>query len=360
MNIYIMDGLNGITDIIDSFRSVIWNVQYYGVNDFELIIAGNVKNLNRLTVGKLLVLEGDFSGGKYENVMIIETRELSFSVDEGWLLTVRGAGLKNILSRRIVWNQTNLTGKVEPIIRQVITDNIIDPIVPERQIDDFILDAEQGFSDEIQNTESDNQLSGDNIAEWMESICKTYSIGWDVYIDNGKYVFKLYKGEDRSFNQNVNTPVVFSPEYDNLTNSKYTYDVTEYKNSGIVAGEGEGSAQAVVSVGDASGLDRFEMYIDGSSVSSNGEIITQQTYLKMLTDYGNSELKATQALEKVEGEVVANGLYKINHDYYLGDLVQIVNEYNISAETRIIEVIFSEDENGSTLVPTFSDWSDDD
>lgn len=359
MNIYIMDGLNGITDIIDSFRSVIWNVQYYGVNDFELILAGNAKNINRLTVGKLLVREGDFSSGKYENVMIIETRELSFSVDEGWLLTVRGSGLKNILSRRIVWNQTNLTGKVEPIIRQVITDNIIDPVVPERKIDNFIMDAEQGFSDEIQSTESDNQLSGDNIAEWMESICKTYSIGWDVYINNSKYVFKLYRGEDRTFNQNVNVPVVFSPEYDNLINSKYTYDITEFKNAGVVAGEGEGSAQVVVSVGDASGLDRYEMYIDGSSVSSNGEIITQQTYLKLLTDFGDGELKATQTLEKVEGEVVANGLYKINRDYYLGDLVQIVNEYNISAETRIVEVIYSEDENGSTLVPTFSDWSDD-
>lgn len=358
MNIYIVDGLNGIIDIIDTFQSVIWNMQYFGSGDFELIVAGTPKNIKRFEVGKMLVRDGDVSNNTYQNVMLIESRELDYNVETGWTLTLRGSGIKRILARRIVWNQTNLTGKVEALIRQVIIDNVINPAVSERKIDDFILDDLQGFSDEIKNDDAENQLSGENIAEWLESVCTTYGIGWDLYIKNGKYVFKLYKGTDRTYNQSEVIPVVFSPEFDNLIDSKYTYDLTEYKNAGVVAGEGEGTAQRIVSVGSATGLDRYEMYIDGSSVSSNGEIITLDTYMKMLTDYGNEQLKTTQLNEKVEGEIIANGMYKLNEDYFLGDLVQIENENGISAQTRIIELIYSEDENGSSLIPTFSDWTE--
>lgn len=358
MNIYIVDGLNGIIDIIDTFQSVVWNMQYFGSGDFELIVAGTPKNIKRFEVGKMLVRDGDVLNNTYNNVMLIESRELDYNVETGWTLTLRGGGIKRILARRIVWNQTNLTGKVEALIRQVIIDNVINPAVPERKIDDFILDDLQGFSDEIKNDDAENQLSGENIAEWLESVCTTYGIGWDVYIKNAKYVFKLYKGTDRTYNQNEVIPVVFSPEFDNLINSKYTYDLTEFKNAGIVAGEGEGTAQRIVSVGSATGLDRYEMYIDGSSVSTNGEIITLDTYMKMLTDYGNEQLKTTQLNEKVEGEIIANGMYKLNEDYFLGDLVQIENENGISAQTRIIELIYSEDENGSSLIPTFSDWTE--
>ena len=358
MEIYIVDGLNGVTDVIDSFQSVIWNMQFFGSNDFELVVAGTPENVTRLEVGKYLVRSNDMSNGEYKNVMLIESRELAFDVEEGWRLTLRGGGLKRILVRRIIWNQTNLTGKIEKIIRQVITDNVISPVMPERTIENFVLDTEQGFSDEVQDTEADTQLSGENIAEWLESICTSYGIGWDIYISGGNYVFTLKKGTDRTYNQTVVNPVVFSPEYDNLITSIYTHDITEYRNAAIVAGEGEGTNQRITTVGTATGLDRFETFVDGSSVSSDGEIITLETYMKMLSDYGNDQIKETQYNEKFEGEIIPNGMYDLNEDYFLGDLVQIENENNISAQTRIIEIIYSEDQNGWSLTPTFSDWED--
>lgn len=360
MDIYVVDGLNGAIDVIDTFQSVIWNMQFFGANDFELKVAGTPQNIARLQVGKLLVRGEDMSAGTFNNVMLIESRELSFDIEEGWTLTVSGGGLKRILARRIVWNQTNLIGNVEQLIRQVITDNVISPAISARAIPNFVLDAVQGFSDEIQTEEADAQLSGENIAEWLESICQNYGIGWDVYITGGNYVFTLKKGTDRTYDQNDVVSVVFSPKYDNLITSTYTYDIKEYRNAALVAGEGEGTNQRITTVGSASGLDRFETYVDGSSVSSNGKIITLDTYMKMLQDYGNEQIKDTQFAEKFEGEVVPNGMYDFNVDYFLGDLVQIENENGISAQTRIIEAIYSEDSNGSALTPTFSNWESED
>lgn len=46
----------------------------------------------------------------------------------------------------------------------------------------------------------------------------------------------------------------------------------------------------------------------------------------------------------------------MNKDYFLGDIVQVINAYGIRAMPRIIEIIESEDENGASTVPTFSTW----
>lgn len=351
MDIYVLNGLIGVLDVIDTYESVIWNMQYFGRNDFQLIIAGTDKNIQLLSIGTLLVRDCDMDDGEYHNVMRVENRKLDFDAERGWILTITGKGLKNIISSRIVWTQTNLTGNVESGIRQVITDNIIAPTNSDRRIDDFILDDVQGFTEEF-----DVQLFGENICDWTESTCTTYGYGWDVYIKNGKYVFKLYKGTDRSYDQSDVKPVVFSPEFDNLLSSSYTIDTGDYKNVALVGGEGDGIDQRTASVGSASGLERFETYIDGGSISSNGEIITLETYLKMLEDYGKEQLSSVAFTEKFEGVIVPDGIYKLNEDYFLGDIVQIVNEKGISAKPRIIEIIYSDDVNGTNYVPTFSEW----
>lgn len=351
MDIYVLNGSGDVLNVIDTFESVIWTMQYFGKNDFQLVVAGTDSNLTLLALGNLLVRDIDMNGGEYHNVMIIEKRKLDFDPEKGWVLTISGKGLKHIVGKRVVWSQTNLTGSVENGIRQVITENIISPTNTDRAIDNFELASAQGFSDTF-----DIQLLGENIADWLENTCTTYGYGWDVYIKNGNYIFSLYKGTDRSFDQSTVIPVVFSPEFDNLLSSSYTYDLGEYKNAALIGGEGEGTSQVMANVGTATGMDRTEAYIDASTVSSNGEIITENTYLKMLENYGNEQLSTLAFTEKFEGVIIPTGMYKLNEDYFLGDIVQIVNEKGISAKPRIIEIIYSEDSNGASIVPTFSEW----
>ena len=358
MNIYVLNGLSGIENIIDVFQSVVWNMQYYADGDFDLSVPGNTKNVSMLTVGKYLVREADInaSGGTetFRNVMIIEKRVLSYDADEGWILTLTGGSLKRILARRIIWEQMNFTGgTAENAIRSAITQNVIDPAITERQIQDFILGPAKGYTDTITA-----QAFGENLADWVTSVCKQYGYGWDIYISGNKYVFDLYKGTDRTYDQNEVIPVVFSPEFDNLLASTYTDDRTNYKNTAMIGGEGEGDAKKTASVGTSSGLSRFEAYYDGSSYSSNDGQITDQEYLAMLRTFGAEELGKTHNTEKVEGEVLPAGMYTLNQDFFLGDLVQIINDHGISAQSRILEIIYSEDASGIKLTPTFGEWED--
>lgn len=352
MDIYVLDGLNGAADIISSYQSCIWNVQYFGQNDFQLVVNASTQNVDILKPGTYLVRDVDMSANEFNNVMVVQNYQLDFDTEKGWLLTLTGKGLKNdLLKRRIVWTQTNLSGNAEEAIRQVITDNAINPSDSERAIRNLDLDPLQGFTETIEL-----QLLGENIAEWLEEICTTYGYGWDIYIKNNQYYFKLYKGTDRTYDQSEVTPVVFSPEFDNLLSSSYKYDITSYKNAALIGGEGEGTNQRTATIGTATGLNRYELYVDGSSVSSNGEIITLETYTKMLQEYGQTQLDQTAYTESFNGEIDPAGLYKINQDYFLGDIVQIQNEKGIQATPRIIEIIYAIDESGSSVVPTFSEW----
>lgn len=350
MDIYVLNGLNGVSDVISSFQSCIWNVQYYGQGDFQLVVNASTDNLNLLQPGAYLVRGSDILSNEFRNIMVIQKYQLDFDSEKGWLLTLTGSSLKNDLcKRRIVWSQTNLTGRAEEAIRQVITDNMISPSDSDRAIDNLILDDLNEWTETI-----DMQLMGENIAEWMEEICTTYAYGWDVYIKNSKYVFRLYKGTDRTYDSD--TPVVFSPDFDNLLDSSYIYDLNTYKNAALIGGEGEGTNQRTAAIGDATGLDRYETYVDGSSVSSNGEIITLETYLQMLREYGQTQLDQTSSTKNFSGTIEPEGLYTINKDYFLGDIVQIINEKGIEATPRIIEIIYAEDDTGSSVVPTFSEW----
>ena len=346
-----MDGVNGIIGLIDTYNSVIWNVQYFGRNDFQLITAASNENITLLQEGKLLVRESDIALTEYNNVMMIEKVQIDLDAEKGWILTATGKGLKNILSRRVVWAQITSTGTVENTIRQAITDNAINPADSNRVIPNLVLDDLQGFIDT-----ADIQLLGENLAEWLETVCTAYGYGWDIYIKNHQYVFKLYQGTDRSYNQSNVTPVVFSPEFDNLLSSSYSYDKSGYINAALIGGEGQGTAKRTASIGTASGLARFETYVDGSSVSSNGEIITVEEYTALLQSYGKEQIAGSQITKSFDGEVIPDGLYKLNTDYFLGDIVQIQNEKGISATPRIIEIIYADDENGTSIVPTFSEW----
>lgn len=350
--IHVLDGLSGVIGVVEIFESVIWNSQFYALNDFELILPMTNEMLDLLEPGRYLVRDVDIkAGGEYRNVMQIENITISFAAEKGWLLKISGSGLKKIVGQRVVWSQTNFEAEnVETAIRTVITDNIISPSITARKIDNFILDDAVGFSDTF-----DAQLFSEDIAKWIQDTCTTYGYGWDVYIKGGKYVFTLIKGTDRTYSQSAVDPVVFSPAYDNLSSAEYEYRKADFYNTALIGGEGEGTEKVTTSVGTATGLDRYETYVNGSQVSSNGEIITMQTYLSMLQTYGTEQLAGKATLEKFTGEIIQNGMYTLNEDYFLGDKVSIIFQ-GIRASSRVIELIYSEDANGISLLPTFAEW----
>lgn len=341
---------------IEDYQSLIWNMQYWGMGDFEIVLPGTQEYVDTdiFSIGRLLVRDIDMSSTAYKNVMRIERRQLSFEGEEGWKLTIGGRGLKAILKQRAVYPQITFNGSVVDSIRKAISENITTAGV--RQIPNV-----QILTNFNTNDTFTCQLLGENLGEWVEETCTKYGLGWDIYLSiNGSSRIKtveIYRGENRTYNQNVNTPVIFSPEYDNLTEYSYSEDVTEQANAAIVGGEERGDLKTAVSIGTSSGMDRYETYIDGSSVSSNGEVISESQYEDLLREYGNTELAEQAYKPKVAGVILPDGVFKLNKDFYLGDVVQIDCK-GVTATTRIVEIVYSEDESGTLVTPTFSEWEE--
>ena len=342
MDVYVSNTEFKKIGLIDTAASTIWVERYRKPGDFEIYTPATTHMIDLLRKDYYLTRDGT------DAAMIVKDIEIITDVESGNYLLVSGSSLESILSRRIVWSQTTLSGKVEACIRRLITENIISPTISERKIPNFELGPLMGFTETMEM-----QVTGKDLGEVISGICATYGMGYKIIIKDGKLVFNLYKGADRSYNQNSNPYVVFSPEFENLLTSDYKYTKSEYKNVVLVAGEGEGLNRKTFAVGNASGLERYEMYSDARNTSTNDGEISDDLYYKQLEEDGKEILKENDIREAYSGGVNYQNPYSYGSDYFMGDLVQVVNEYGIGASPRITETIESEDENGYSLIPTF-------
>jgi len=94
-------------------------------------------------------------------------------------------------------------------------------------------------------------------------------------------------------------------------------------------------------------------------IRMNNSLITQRNrqtldrYYSQLSETGRLALAEHSVVTSFDGEVDTNVQYHFGKDFFVGDLVQIRNEYGFEAVTRVTEVMRSRDESGDSVIPTF-------
>lgn len=352
MELWVLDKEYKSIDIIDTFNSLIWTDRYYGYGDFELNTACSPYLFSILQKGNHLWCKDS------EHLMIIEEREMTANSEDGMTLTVSGRSLESILYRRIVWNQTILNAPLQDCVEKILNENVISPTDSKRKIENFIFQKNeiQSLSEE-ENIQS--QLRGEWVYDAILDMCKEKNIGFKLLrTDDGNFVFSLYEGIDRSYNQIVNPYVIFSSNFDNIEDSSYLDKDTDYKNVVLVAGEGEGSDRKTVEVSlddkAYSGLDRRETFENASDISSTTEsgTVSSQDYLNQLSQRGKEVLGDSGIYQYFDGTIDTNRVFKYRRDFSLGDIIQLENEYGIESRARITEIIMSHDSEGEKTYPT--------
>lgn len=377
--LYLLDEQLNRKHIIDTYSSIIWAKRYNSVGDCELVISATEDNFNKVKECRYISRPDD------DMVCKIEKIEIQTDEENGNQFIITGTDIKNILNQRIVVKQTNFNGLVEDYIRKLINDSIINPTNADRKIKNFILADKVGFTERIRE-----QVTYDYVGDKIQELCQQYGWGYKVTVNNGNFVFALYKGEDKS------QYVTFSEDYDNISTTDYSKDDSNIKNVALIAGEGEGVARVTTSIGSGLGIDRHELYVDARDISSeidydellssypNGKekiinniiyyqvnnvniaILTKDdkgqvtkvklcsnVYIENLKNTGYEKMSAYTTISSFTGEVVVGINYTYKQDYDLGSIVSIVNEYGISIKVRISEIIESQDDNGYSMEPTF-------
>ena len=348
MEVMVLNDEFEIIDYIDNFTSLEWVQRYYEAGEF-------VMNLPYAATGE----DTSIKRNRYlqredsEAIMIIENVKTARSSSAGNSTEAKGRSMESILERRIVWKQTNTKAgeTVEVFLRRLVTENCISPTDTKRKIPRLKLGTLQGFTEKM-----DKQITGDDLLTVISDTCKTYQYGFKITLDDEKnLVFQLYKGTDRSYDQQQNPYVVFSDDYDNLVNTEHEEDQSNYANVALIGGEGEGTDRRYQTIGTAEGMERYEMFVDAKDVSSNNGEIAEAEYNNLLIERGNEKLAENIIQESYTGEVETTRTYIFREDYGLGDIVQIEDEGR-SAKVRVLEAIESENGNGYKVVPTFGTW----
>lgn len=353
MDLTILNTNLDAVSVVDVYESFIWTDRYYEYGDFELYTAMTDTILNFIKQDYYL------QNRESEHVMIIEKIKIASDTENGNHITVTGRSLESILDRRIVWGQKTITGNLQNGIKTLLNECIISPSDSNRKISNFVFEASTDPA--ITGLTIDAQYTGDNLYDVINKICSERDIGFKITLnDNKQFVFKLYAGSDRSYEQTANPYVVFSPNFENIINSNYIESKSTLKNITLIGGEGEGAARRYATVGSGSGLNRRELFTDARDISSdvtdeNGEqtTLTDAEYLALLKQRGKENLAENTDVTSFEGQVETTVMFKYGEDFFNGDVVQIANEYGHKTKARIIEIVMSENEEGASVYPTF-------
>ncbi len=172
----------------------------------------------------------------------------------------------------------------------------------------------------------DNQISDKQVIEYLQGIGQATDTGFKVYKEGKNLIFKCFK-------PSVNNNVKYSTSLRNVANLEYFKSDNDYYNVAIVAGAGEGSSRITVTamIGNPTGTDRRELYVDARNEQpKEGE--TTNAYKQRLTQIGLQKL--TEML-KVE---TLHFLVKESDDVKLGDIINVsLDEFDISVQARVVE-----------------------
>lgn len=348
MNILILDKTFQTVAIVDYFESVLWNDRYAKSGDFEIYTTPDSDIVSFVSNGYYLWNK------ESEHQMIMERIVVSSENDGGNKLIVSGRSLESILDRRILWDKTTLNGNLQNEIKRLLNENFINPTDPNRKIENMVfLDStdEKITSLTIDSLECE---AGKEIYDIVEGLCDTYKIGFKLIMDDDyNFVFSLYCGEDRSYNQEGNPYITFSKKYQNLIDSEYVEDSKDYKTLTLVVhenGEGELRSETTVSISDDTGLYRREIFTTANNIEDSDT--PEQILTKMIHD-GRETLNENRVQKDFECELDPKQVFVYGKDFYLGDVVQVVDSYGIEFRARVTEYMRSYSDSGIEEYPSF-------
>ncbi len=376
MNIVVLDKTFTPVGITDIYESIIWTERYNECGDFEIYTRATTQLINLLKEDYFL------QSSESEYTMVIEHVKIESDVEDGDKLIVSGRSLESILDRRIIWDNIKITQSTAVAgIKKILDANVIDPRdlnnnpVPKRRIPNFTFVEPSDAS--LLSAQLEASYYGATVLETVQSICQQLGWGFKLRLIDKRINFELFNGLNLSSDTNKNLNhkiVIFSAEFNNLINSNYELNRENYKNVTLVGGiVDEGAVQKRVEVEgripDSSGnmtiipegLDRREIYTDATSLSNkdeNNNVVSDAEYNKRLANEGNGTLNEYNFDEALDASVEPNFNWKYgntqNDDYYLGDIVSITNNYDMSLNVRVAEVTRSHDTSGYSVIPSFT------
>lgn len=225
--------------LLEIQNSVIWETKAFGAGSFSVSSILTKETRPLLSAENIIWIAGDDAG-------VIEY--INQEAEESTSITVKGCNLAGLLARRILWGRYDLSGTPPQIMHYLVNECAVNPTrgdVQARKIPGLVLldPPTGGASIRIQRT-------GGELLETLEELGETYGVAFGIRFNPSVPQMEFWTrwGVNRSIRQNVNDPVFYSTELDDVLSSQYTYNSGDYRNVALIAGEGEGNDRVMVTV----------------------------------------------------------------------------------------------------------------
>lgn len=349
MELYVLDTDFKVLGVVDNYECLVWQRNYYKPSSFSMQIIPTFEQFELLKKGNILLKIDDI-----KEAMYIDHRELEENDESVEVLVVSGYSLTQWLDRRITLYKELEKGNAETVMRNYVNRHCINPEEANRRIDNLILGTNNNLGNEI-----DYMSHYEPLLQEIEDIATVNELGYriDLDLETKKYAFEVYKGLDRTVNQEVNSKAIFSTEFENVSNQKYIDSDNNYRNMVLVAGAGEDANRKTLTLGSSNkGLDRYELFVDARDISDtkqqgeNEVSIPIEEYNKLLKVRGKEKLSECTKVETFDCTLInVNSLiYRVDFD--LGDKVSIINKkWGLMLNERIVSITETYDEEGLNI-----------
>ena len=295
---------------------------------FTLTLKPDDPYAQRLLPGNIIMLDRN-----PQKCGIIEYREERLDVGKE-TLTVKGRTLEGLLTERLTvppsqteqyyegWDR--IRGPAETVMKHYVSAHFSEAESPERNFPLLTVAPDLERGGEFPWQARFTPVS-DVLADMFEYTRMGYAITLDLAAK--KLVFDVVPGTDHTAGQSINGRVVFSRGFGNLSTLVYTRDSFEYRNVGYAGGAGQDEDRLIYQIGEASGIDRREVFLDCGGAE-----------IDELIDTGTAKLAEYAPRVSVEAEVQQGPFYCGVH-YDLGDWVTVEDKSRgLVMDTQIIEM----------------------
>lgn len=281
-------------------------------------------------------------------------------------LVVKGLTLNGIMAQRIVMPYTDKANKGYFCVPKKVDGQVVVPVAAETILKTFVRGQFPDTATDpryIPLTIPEDQQRGlktvwlsryDQLDTVLTDVCEYCDCGYTVYPDlaTKSFVFDIALGIDRSANQNINSRVIMSTDFESISDITYLHDISTFKNVGYAGGAGDDEDRIVLAVTNddnmPTGLERYETFLDCGTLEA-----AETDESLSLADEGKHKLQDSKPKKSLTATAQSGSfIYRKNWD--LGDLVTVCDKaLNIFADKRITEVQETYEPNKIDIIPTF-------
>ena len=329
MEVYVLDKELNLAGVLSGYEAIIWRdiLDEPGRFEAEFLFTERINKILQRT--NILYKKEEAQAG------VINYKHIKLDKQGRTKIRIKGNMASVYLRRRIVWEKMVLTGTSEEVMRELVEKQVISPRDTKRRMPRIRLGELCSVEDYIEK-----QVTYSNLQETLTDIAAAAGIGYRLRLDLKEKVFyfEVIKGADRTLG--TMQPRVFNRDLHNVYTQEYYEDDSNFKNVCLVCGIGEDENRVTEAVGEASGIDRYEMAYSAAFLKDEGQ--TEEIYREQLKQKGKEKLKDYYLVESFTSKVRQD---KAKCD--LGDFVTCNDRgwgIRIDTQIKVIEKHLSKDE----------------